>query len=250
MRRKLNLFWAFIALGLYASVLYYVLIINVQSKTDFSAYIDYRRVIANGWLTTIGISLISIVFALFIGLLLYIMENSSIKLFNYIAIIHKNMIFGIPLLVIVIVGYYYISSTFNIRDKFWAGTLMLGLYIGAYVSDIYKGAISSIHINQWQTAKMFGFNKYHTYRYVVFPQVIMSILPPLAGQFALTIKSSALLSVLATDEFFNTIKTVQAATFRYPEGFIIVSAGYLIITIPLVWLIRYLENRLNYRRAS
>ena len=75
----------------------------------------------------------------------------------------------------------------------------------------------------------------------------MSILPPLAGQFALTVKGSALLSYMATDEFFNTIKTVQSVSFRYSEGFVLVTLGYLIITIPLIRLIRYLENRLNYR---
>lgn len=129
------------------------------------------------------------------------------------------------------------------------GSLTLGLYIGAYISDIYKGAIESIHQNQWQTAKMFGFTKYQTYRYIVFPQVMTSILPPLAGQFAMTIKSSALLAYMSTNEFLNSVQTIQSISFRYPEGFLIIAAGYLILTIPLILMVRRLEKRLNYKVA-
>jgi len=149
--------------------------------------------------------------------------------------------------VIAIIAYYYIGNAFNVDSKFWIGSLTLALYIGAYIADIYKGAIESIHINQWQTAKMFGFSRYQTYRYIVFPQVITTILPPLAGQFAMTIKSSALLAYMSTDEFLNAIQTVQSISFRYPEGFLIVTVGYLILTIPLILLVRYLEKKFDYK---
>jgi polar amino acid transport system permease protein len=72
-------------------------------------------------------------------------------------------------------------------------------------------------------------------------------LPPLAGQFALTIKGSALLSYMATDEFLNTVKTVQSISFRYPEGFIIISIGYWLLTVPLVVVVRIFEKRVNYK---
>ena len=72
-------------------------------------------------------------------------------------------------------------------------------------------------------------------------------LPPLAGQFAMTIKSSALLAYMATDEFLNANQTVQSISFRYPEGFIIIAIGYLILTIPLILLVRRLEKKLNYK---
>lgn len=237
----------FSALGLYAIFFWFVSTSALEKTIDFTIYKQYYRVILNGWITTLTISAVSLVLALFVGLVLYFMRESKFKIFVYLSEIHKTIIFGTPLVVIAIIAYYYIGNAFNIDSKFWIGALTLALYIGAYIADIYKGAIESIHINQWQTAKMFGFTRYQTYRYIVFPQVITSILPPLAGQFAMTIKSSALLAYMSTDEFLNAIQTVQSISFRYPEGFLIVTVGYLVLTIPLILLVRMLEKKLNYK---
>lgn len=237
----------FSALGLYAIFFWFVSTSALEKTIDFTIYKQYYRVILNGWITTLTISAVSLVLALFVGLMLYFMRESKFKIFVYLSEIHKTIIFGTPLVVIAIIAYYYIGNAFNIDSKFWIGALTLALYIGAYIADIYKGAIESIHINQWQTAKMFGFTRYQTYRYIVFPQVITSILPPLAGQFAMTIKSSALLAYMSTDEFLNAIQTVQSISFRYPEGFLIVTVGYLVLTIPLILLVRMLEKKLNYK---
>ncbi|HAS74043.1 MAG TPA: amino acid ABC transporter permease [Clostridiales bacterium UBA8960] len=236
-----------IAFGLYVLLFYFVSTNALEKSVDFSVYEQYYKVILNGWLTTLTISAVSLVLALFVGLLLYMMHQSRFKVLYYLSEIHKTIIFGTPLVVIAIIAYYYIGNAFGIRSKFWIGVFTLALYIGAYIADIYKGAIESIHINQWQTAKMFGFTKYQTYRYIVFPQVITTVLPPLAGQFAMTIKSSALLAYMATDEFLNSIQTVMSISFRIPEGLMVVTIGYLILTIPLILLVRYLENKLNYK---
>ena len=235
------------ALGIYLALFAFVFANALEKSIDFTVYQQYYRVIWNGWVTTLSISAVSLVLALFVGLVLYLMQQSKNKVFMYLAEIHKTIIFGTPLVVIAIIAYYYIGNAFGIDSKFWIGALTLALYIGAYISDIYKGAIESIHVNQWQTAKMFGFTRYQTYRYVVFPQVITTILPPLAGQFAMTIKSSALLAYMATDEFLNAIQTVMSISFRYPEGFFVVTIGYLILTIPLILSVRYLEKKFSYK---
>lgn len=234
------------ALSLYIVFYIFVFTSALDKKLDYTRYWEYRHVIFNGWLMTIAISTVALLMALVIGLGLYFMQTTRLKWLHDFAEIHKVIVFGTPLPVISMVAYYYIGDAFQIRSRFWVGSITLALYIGAYIADIYKGAVEGIHVNQWQTAKMFGFSKYQTYRYVIFPQVITGILPPLAGQFAMTIKGSAILAYLATDEFFNTIRTVQSISFRYPEGFIIVTVGYLILTIPLIMCVRYLEKRLNY----
>ncbi|WZL82269.1 amino acid ABC transporter permease [Vallitaleaceae bacterium 9-2] len=236
-----------IALCLYLGLFYFVTTQTIGGSLDFAPYYTYRKVIFSGWLRTIEVSVLGVLLSLMVGLILYFMNESNILAIKYVAVIHKTIIFGTPLLVIAIVSYYYIGNAFSIDSKLFVGVVTLGLYIGAYISDIYKGAIESIHINQWQTAKMFGFTKVQTYRYVIFPQVLKSILPPLAGQFALTIKGSALLSYMALNEFFNEINVVQSNTFRFAEGFIVVSIGYWIITVPLIVFVRKLEERLHVR---
>ncbi len=233
------------ALSIYVGLVLWVLYRSHEASLDFTPYWDYSKVIVMGWLTTLSVSAVALVLSLVIGLGLYFMELSTSHTLRFLAIIHKDIIFGTPLLVIAIIGYYYIGNAFGLDSKFWIGALTLALYIGAYISDIYKGAVDAIAPSQWQAAKMFGFTKFQTYRYIIFPQVFRQLLPPLTGQFAMTIKSSALLSYMATDEFLNAIKTVQSATFAYSEGFILVTIGYLILTVPLIHLIKYLEKRLR-----
>lgn len=242
-----KLFSFTLALTFYGVFFAFVMTRSIHRDLAFGDYVIYKNVILSGWLQTILISLVSILLSLVIGLILYLMQESKSKFLFYIAEIHKTLIFSTPLLVIATVSYFYVGNSFGIKSKFFIGALTLGLYISAYVSDIYKGAIESIHINQWQAAKMFGFNKFQTYRYIIFPQVFKSILPPLAGQFALTVKGSALLSYLGTTELLNSVTQVMASTLRYPEGFIVVSIGYWIITIPLIMLVRKLEVKVNYK---
>lgn len=244
MKKKLSFA---VAILIYITFYIFIAMSALEKSIDFSVYQSYYKVILNGWLMTIGISAVSLIMAIFVGLILYLMRESRFAVLYYIAEIHKTFIFGTPLVVIAMIAYYYIGDAFNVDSKFWVGAITLALYIGAYIADIYKGAVEAIHVNQWQTAKMFGFTRYQTYRYVVFPQVITGILPPLAGQLTMTIKSSALLAYMATDEFLNTIKTVQSISFKYPEGFIIIIIGYLILTVPLIMLVRMLEKKLNYK---
>lgn len=238
---------ALAAVALYVGFFYFVSTQALERGIDFSAYGAYQSVILEGWVTTIGISVVSLVLALFVGLILYGMQVSGIGTLRYLAEIHKTIVFGTPLVVIATVAYFYIGNAFHVQSKFWVGCVTLSLYIGAYIADIYKGAVEAVGQNQWQAAEMFGFTRLQAYRYIVFPQVIPNILPPLAGQFAMTIKSSALLSYMGTNEFFNAMKTVLSISFRYPEGFIIITLGYLVLTVPLIFLVRFLEQRLNYR---
>ncbi|MBN2793998.1 MAG: amino acid ABC transporter permease [Clostridia bacterium] len=236
-----------VALIIYVVFFGYVIYKFNARPLAFDDFFYYKTVILKGWLNTILISLLSIFLSLFIGLILYLMEESRFKVLFYMSEIHKTIIFGTPLLVIAIIAYYYIGNAFNVDSKFFVGVITLGFYIAAYVSDIYKGAIESIHQNQWQAAKMFGFTKYQTYRYIIFPQVFKSILPPLAGQFALTIKGSALLSYMSTSEYLHSINKIMTINFRYTEGFIVIIFGYWIITVPLILLVRKLEKAVNYK---
>lgn len=236
-----------LALIIYVGFFVFVVKKTVGNKLNFDIYIKYSQVIAKGWVTTIVVSLAALILSLLFGMIIYAMEKSKITVLEYLAKFHKSLIFGVPLLVIIIASYYYIGDAFKIKSKFFIGIVTLGLYIGAYIADIYRGAVESVHDRQWQAAKMFGFTKYQTYRHIIFPQVLMTILPPLTGQLALLIKGSALLSYMAFDEFFNVISTVQASTYAYAEGFVIAGIGYLIMTVPLLCLIRVLEKKINYR---
>ena len=231
------------AISLYLLFFAYVMYKSLNRDLNFSDYQLYSNVIIKGWFTTVFISLVSISLSLVIGLIIYLMQESRFKVLHYIAEIHKTLVFATPLLVIAIVAYYYIGNSFGIKSKLIIGSLTLGFYISAYISDIYKGAIESIHINQWQAAKMFGFTKYQTYRYIIFPQVITRILPPLTGQFASLIKDSSLLGVIAIRDLTKATREAVTSSLQPFELWFLCAILYLVLTFAFSMFVQYLERK-------
>lgn len=205
----------------------------------------YLSTIVDGWLTTVLITFVSLFFSLIFGLILYFMKESSVITIKYISKVFTEVMFGSPLLVLVVILYYIVGQAFYINNKFVAAIIIMTCYNSSYISEIYRGGIESIPVGQWKAAEVFGFSKFQTYRYIILPQVFKSILPPLTGQLALLVKSTALLSYMAVNEFFNTVMGVNANTFDYIEGYIVLAFGYLIITIPISLVIKYMEKRLQ-----
>jgi polar amino acid transport system permease protein len=99
---------------------------------------------------------------------------------------------------------------------------------------------------QWESGRAIGFTRLQIYRHVVFPQAIRKILPPLAGQFASIIKDSSLLSVLGIGEFTLAASEVNSFTFGVFESYIIVTAGYLILTLPILLWTQSMERHSRY----
>jgi polar amino acid transport system permease protein len=90
---------------------------------------------------------------------------------------------------------------------------------------------------------LFGFTPFQKYRYIIIPQVIRILMPPLMNNFSLIIKGSALLNVLSYTEIFYAIRIAQSKTFAFVEGYILMWLLYLIITIPLSQLTKYVERK-------
>jgi polar amino acid transport system permease protein len=117
------------------------------------------------------------------------------------------------------------------------------IYFTPYMSNIYKSAFSSITDEQYMAMDLFGFTSYQKYRYIIIPQVVRILMPPLMNNFSLIIKGSALLNVLAFRELFYATDIMQSRTFAYTEGYIMMWMLYILITIPLSQVVKYLERR-------
>lgn len=246
MKKKTKLF------DILLSILFYLLLllfINYRFNYSYNwlKINKYFKLIIKGWNQTLILTFVSLLFSLLIGLILFFMKESEKGYLRYIAKIFTEIMFGTPLLVLVVILYYIVGKAFNVDDKFVSAVIILTSYNSAYISEIYRGGIESIPDGQWKAAEVFGFSKYQTYRYIIFPQVVKNILPPLTGQLALLVKSTALLSYMAVNEFFNTIMGVNANTFAYIEGYIVLALGYLIITVPISIAIKKMEKKLRVK---
>ncbi len=213
---------------------------------QWEAIWTYRKVFFKGWLLTLGISALALFVSLLFGIAAALARRSRFPLLRMAAQIYVEIIRGTPLLVQIYLLYYLLGDAIGLNDRFVAGVLALSFFAGAYISEIVRAGIESIGASQLESARAVGFTPLQTYRYVIFPQAIRQMLPPLAGQFASLIKDSSLLSVISLSEFTFSASNVASASFSTLESYFPLAIGYLILTLPISLLSRTLEARLKY----
>jgi polar amino acid transport system permease protein len=126
------------------------------------------------------------------------------------------------------------------------GIVLLAMFEGAYLSEIFRAALESISASQLEAARAVGFDSRQIWRYVIFPQAIRRALPGSAGQMVSLIKDSSLLSVIGIEEVTRKVELINAHASLGLEGFIPLALLYLVITLPLSWWTRRLELKFKY----
>jgi len=195
-----------------------------------------------GLLLTLEISVISIILGIVIGLFTGLARLSKSPAPKWLAIGYIELIRGTPLLVQIYIFYFFVGQVFSL-SSFWAGVLALSVFAGAYVAEIIRAGIQSIHKGQMEAARSLGMNYYLSMRYIILPQAFKRILPPLAGQFISLIKDSSLVGVIALVELTRAGREIGTSTFNYFEVFFTVAALYLILTFSLSMLVQFMERR-------
>lgn len=241
------------ALGMILAVLLLTFIFSfafsrLQYGWNWSAVYVYRHKFLTGWLVTLAISAASLMASLIIGLLAALAQKASFLPLRYLGKLYIEIIRGTPLLVQILVFFYVVADAFGVENRYLVGVLTLALFAGAYISEIVRAGIESVGESQLESARAIGLTRGQTYRFVIFPQVVRRVLPPLAGQFASLIKDSSLLSIIAVNEFTLNAQEVNAFTYSTMESYLPLAVGYLALTLPISLLSKYLEEK--YRYAS
>lgn len=206
----------------------------------------YREKLAIGWLTTVWISLASLFLSGLLGGISALVSRSAFLPLRYVSKIYVEMVRGTPLLVQTLIVFYVFADSIHLENRYVVGILILSLFSGAYVSEIFRAGVESIGKSQLISAQSIGFTPAQTFRYVVFPQALQRSLPALAGQFANLIKDSSLLSIIAISEFTLNAQEVNSFSLSSFESYFPLALGYLILTLPIFHFSRYLERRLSF----
>ena len=143
-----------------------------------------------------------------------------------------ELIRNTPLLVQLFFIYFVLAPVLGI-GRFTAGVLALSLFEGAYGSEIFRAGIVSIDKGQWEACHSLGLSAVHTYRYIILPQAIKRILPPLTNQAVSLIKDSALVSTIAIYDLTMQAQVIISETFLTFEVWFTVAAIYLVLTVML-----------------
>lgn len=214
-----------------------------RNDFDISKLYPWKNIIFKGWMLTIFVSIIVLISSIVLGFFLYLLTNSKILVLKYLGVIFNEIVFGSPLVIFLIVIYYFIGVPLNIDNRLIVGIIALSLYMAPYMKNVFEGAMESIDDLQYQAMTVFGFNTYQKYRYIIIPQLLKILIPPLAGNLTFIVKGSSLLNFIGVPELYNQITKAQSNTYAVVEGYALMFVMYLIITIPLIRLTRNLEKR-------
>ncbi|CCO24334.1 amino acid ABC transporter permease [Maridesulfovibrio hydrothermalis] len=212
--------------------------------------------ILEGLIVTLKVSAIAIVFAIILGLftgLARISENPALKLS---AITYIELIRGSPLLVQIFIWYFVLGTLINSMlakydipqvPPLWFGIASLAIFAGAYVAEIVRAGIQSVHKGQMEAARSLGMSKYNAMKQIILPQAFRRILPPLAGQFISMIKDSSLLGVIAIRELTKGTREAVSTSLQPFELWFLCAILYLILTFTFSMFVQYLERRMVQR---
>jgi putative glutamine transport system permease protein len=197
-----------------------------------------------GFLNTLQISLIALIGSFILGTLLAIMRISPIKLLNWISTAFVEFIRNIPLILIVFLFFLGPSSLGLPLSGFVAGTLGLTIYTAAFIAEAVRAGIQAVPKGQSEAARASGLTYAQNMRYIVLPQALKIVIPPIGNQFLNLVKNSSVLSVVAGLDLMYYADLISTKTFVTFSVYIFVALFYLVITIPLSFGIAYLERRI------
>jgi polar amino acid transport system permease protein/polar amino acid transport system substrate-binding protein len=204
---------------------------------------------------TLLLTLLSLVFAMIIGLVFSLMNVGKNRFFNFIGIAYVDGVRGVPLIVFAYFIYFGIPTgikMMGIQDfrltALQAGTIALAMNCGAYMAEIIRAGIESVDKGQMEASRSLGLNYAKSMRLVVLPQAVRTMIPSIINQFIITLKDTSILSVIGFPELTNMGKTISGNTLKSLQTWAIVGIMYMVVIITLSKVAKRVERRVNRGR--
>lgn len=208
-----------------------------------------RGVFVAAMLLTVRLTLVAILFGCVIGLLFAFAKLSRVPPLEWLANAYIYIVRGTPLIVQIFVLYFGLTDIVKISG-FWAASIALAFHNGAYIAEIFRGAIESIDRGQMEAGRSLGMSIRMAYRRVILPQAVLRALPALGNQFIIGLKDSSLAAFISINELFNVATTQGANHFDQMTYLLVVAVYYLILVLLLTLLVQSMETRLGRGRLA
>lgn len=222
----------------------------VIDPTTQAGWTNVKFLISGMW-ATIQISLIAAVLSIVVGLMVALPGLSEKRGWRLINRVYVEFIRAIPLLPMLFWVFYGLPIVFKSMgmnvpiDPFWGAIITLAISDSAFTAEIYRAGIQSIARGQREAAQTIGLNYVQTMRYVILPQAIRRILPPLANQFIYIVKMSAFASVIGMQELTRRANELVVTEYRPLEIYTLLIFEYLILVLIISAGVRWLERRMG-----
>ena len=213
--------------------------------------IEIIKQLSSGMGITIEIFFVTLVTSLILGLGLALVRMSKIKIFSILAKIYISIMRGTPLMLQLLVVYFgpYFIFGIQITKAYRLQAVLIGfaLNYAAYFAEIYRSGIEAVPDGQYEAAKLLGYSKTQTFRYIVMPQVVKRIIPPVANETITLVKDTSLALTVAVAETFTLTKQLVASQSS-AMPFVAAGIFYYIFNLLVALFFEYLEKKLSYYR--
>ena len=207
---------------------------EVAAQT-FSYMLQLFQILIKASLETIKIFVMTLVFSLPLGLVFALGAISRQKSIRFLSKTYIWLLRGTPLMLQLFFIYFGLPSFGIVLDRFSSAIVAFVLNYAAYFAEIYRGGIQSIEKGQYEAAKTLGFSRWQTMRYIIIPQTIKRIIPPISNETITLVKDTALVAAIAVPEL---LKAAKDAVNRDVDttAFFVAAAIYLFMTFLLTML--------------
>lgn len=212
---------------------------------------EANPLLLEGLKITISVTVLSLIFAFVIGLCSCFFAMSKKAPLRWISRIYVGLIRGTPLLVQVVYIYFAIPQLLQFMGldvrltPFTAGLITLTLNAGAYMSEIFRGAINAVNTGQMEAARSLGLNHGQAMKKVILPQALRICLPSLVNQFIITLKDSSLISVIGLADIIYQAKIYQGRTMESFATYTWVALYYLVLITALAYVAKLVERKVS-----
>ena len=210
--------------------------------------VEFFPILLNGVALTIVVTIGSLLLSTVLGLVWAMMRVSGIGLLSGLSASLINVIRGIPIIVLLFY-LYFVMPDFGVGlTALQASILGLGIAYSAYQSENFRAGIEAIDKGQIEAAQTIGMGWWLTMRRVVLPQAVKIVLPPYGNIMIMMLKDSSQASTITVAELTLKGQLIAASTFKYTSVLTMVAVLYLVMSVPLIFFVRWLERRMGEAR--
>ena len=206
---------------------------------------DWWPQIALATWNTILLTIFSFALAVVIGVLLALGKLSHLRVIRAFCTAYIEIARGVPALAILFLIYFGLVPLGLVLDAFVAGFVGLGLSAGGYIAEVFRAGIQAIHKGQREAALSVGMTPFMSFRYIILPQAVRIILPPLLNMLIILLKDTSICSLISTPELMLRAKDLAMMSFLPMHLFLLAGVIYFLLAWPMSLLTRRLEAHMR-----
>ena len=206
---------------------------------------EWQPQIAAATWNTVLLTVFSFALAVVIGILLALGRLSHIRMIRAFCTAYIEVARGVPALAILFLIYFGLVPLGLVLDAFVAGFVGLGMSAGGYIAEVFRAGIQAIHKGQREAALAVGMTPVMSFRYIILPQAVRVVLPPLLNMLIILLKDTSICSLISTPELMLRAKDLAMMSFLPMHLFLLAGAIYFLLAWPLSLITRRVEVRMR-----